>query len=504
MASKRKAAVLKTTNKDKGNKDAATFRSRKRQAITKEHVLTVKAPENIVWERRLGGRNDHIHFMNSKPKSQNQYIQELNAAQQSGTLFGEAKKTFYEFLGEHRLQDYVNVKQKSQQWLSLRYGRFTGSIASSLVGHNSHDNPLPACNKVIKKIPRPELELEGTNNHEFNDDGEHEKYESKRFKAFKVEAMEWGAAKEAYASQCYCTYQYEQCTKAYRRQRLEWVKNGFQIQDWKTFQYREVKFPVLDFKQDPVVEIRNWSFLRDTKVHRGISPDGILVINGIVLCCIEIKCPFAQKHAIHACFEASYYDQLQCEIYLLKQYWPSIQCIDYINWSPTQWTLDTFVFDQDYFMNWYLPREARMYFSVFLPKIVAFFLVKFKQKHFAAQQVDEILQFETPETMAKVQNQFRNFLFLSIFGPDAKQQEKNGEKEAEEENPFDKEFGSVREKTKEAEDDNIDSTDVANPQQLANAPVALESDKKIEATETESEYFVPPLPFTLFAPEGNN
>jgi hypothetical protein len=392
--------------------DAATTGDKKQKIECK---LSVK-PLEVIWsEIKLDGAQTHFDIMSSAAiQSYEDYIHELRSRNKIHALC-VVQVWFLEFMEARDPEKGVHLKQKTKVWLAFRAGLATGSVAPGLVGHNHYSHTLSQAKKLAKALLETSLSsfsaadipIKKKNTSSLLDDDDQEAAvddEEERAK-FGGLAQEWGSAKESYSAHCYCQEQYEQCVRAYRQQRKNWLENNHRLSAWKSFTFRNKVFPVTNPLRDPTVEIRNWSFLRSHLFIRGISPDGVLVINGVPCGGVEFKCPYAQRQKLHLVFHNGYYDQLMCELHVLQSYWPSIEWIDYVNWTPTAWTWETFFFNEVYFYKWFLPRESRSYFKVVLPRMCSSLLLKYKKQ----RKVDDSTTWSA-ETMMKQKSQFFQFL----------------------------------------------------------------------------------------------
>jgi len=232
--------------------------------------------------------------------------------------------------------------QKSAQWLWARTARLTGSHTSIAVGHQR--------GTPIMKGP----------------------YESIYFKFKGNKASMWGSGKEVYATQCYCNDLKRLVTEVFREQRRSGAiqatmedgeNNGF-------FIFRNQQIPVANINDEPSVEIRHYGLLIDPwNHHRGVSPDGIVCINGVVVGVLEVKCAYAQEKSLYVNIKPYYIDQIMSELYLGHLYWPTAHWVDFVVWSPQHFTVDTFTFDAPYYYGWYAPRELKYYFRIYLKTI---------------------------------------------------------------------------------------------------------------------------------------
>lgn len=229
--------------------------------------------------------------------------------------------------------------QKSAQWLWARTARLTGSHTSIAVGHQR--------GTPIMKGP----------------------YESIYFKFKGNRASMWGSGKEVYATQCYCNDFNRIVTNVFREQR----RSG-QIQETMEdgehngyFIFRNQKIPVADINDEPSVEVRHYGLLIDPwNHHRGVSPDGVVFINGLAVGVLEVKCAYAQDKSLYVNIKPYYIDQIMSELYLGHLYWPTAHWVDFVVWSPQHFTVDTFTFDAAYYYGWYAPRELKYYFRIYL------------------------------------------------------------------------------------------------------------------------------------------
>ncbi len=231
------------------------------------------------------------------------------------------------------LQTISRFPQKSAEWKWARNGRITGSATGPAIGYHRKSPALKAAWASI-------------------------------YTTFKGCApTEWGSGKEVYAVRCYIEDLNRLVSKVFRAQR----KSGI-VAKTNTFVFRGQTIPVPDINCDPIVSIRHYGLLIDPWNHfRGVSPDGIIVINGVVAGCLEVKCPFGKQKSLYPIIPKYYFSQLQCEMYISRIFWPDVRWLDFVVWSPYGWTCETVPFEEDWFNNYYAPRELRYYFSAYLP-----------------------------------------------------------------------------------------------------------------------------------------
>jgi hypothetical protein len=289
---------------------------------------------------------DHLAFLASAaPASRGAALRSM----------GELERLIYEFLvvlvPAGLLRRIWQFPQKSAAWLWARTGRITGSSTGNAVGHNRGTPVLKVAYEAV-------------------------------FAKFKGNiASEWGAGKEVYAVQSYVNDLNRLVTREFRDQR----RRGLVVQrrdaaraagggsgdrgcGW--FAFRNQRVPVPDVDADPIVEVRHYGLLIDPWNHqRGVSPDGVVFVNGVAVGILEIKCPFAKNKSLYVNIKQYYFDQLMCELYIGHLYWPTCHWLDFVVWAPQAFTVDTYTFDAAYFFGWFAPRELRYYFALHLTTV---------------------------------------------------------------------------------------------------------------------------------------
>jgi hypothetical protein len=228
--------------------------------------------------------------------------------------------------------------QKSGPWLWARTGRLTGSHTGVAVGHQR--------GTPVMRGP----------------------YESTYMKFKGNKASMWGSGKEVYATQCYVNDLKRLVTTVFREQRKSGAIQATMADGEHDgyFIFRNQKIPVADINDEPSVEVRHYGLLIDPWNHnRGVSPDGVVFINGVAVGVLEVKCP-DQGRSLYLNIKPYYFDQIMSEMYIGHLYWPTIHWVDYVVWSPRNFTVDTFTFDARYYYGWYGPRELKYYYRLYL------------------------------------------------------------------------------------------------------------------------------------------
>lgn len=122
---------------------------------------------------------------------------------------------------------------------------------------------------------------------------------------------------------------------------------------------------------------------------RGVSIDGLVVINGVATHVLEIKCPWAGGQTYLYLLEPQYYyPQSQDAMYTMRRYYPGINSCDRITYSPNfGFIVDTHVLDAHWYLSWYAPRILRYFFCpyqtvmTFLPRLTESALYRFHKQH---------------------------------------------------------------------------------------------------------------------------
>jgi hypothetical protein len=76
-------------------------------------------------------------------------------------------------------------------------------------------------------------------------------------------------------------------------------------------------------------------------------------------------------------------------LYIANRFWPSIRWLDFVVWSPRNFTVDTYVFDTEYYFKYYAPRELKYYFGLYLPTLaerVLYLAQQISDSRFPAKQ----------------------------------------------------------------------------------------------------------------------
>jgi hypothetical protein len=268
----------------------------------------------------------HQDFLKLPPITRGDALREMNSTE----------KMIFEFLiiltPLFLLAKIWQFPQKSVAWLWARKGRITGSTTGTAVGHQRGKPILTAA------------------------------YES-CWVGFKGnQASRWGSGKEVYATQCYANDLQRLVTEVFRAQRKagDVQRNGY-------FIFRNQPITVQDINRDPRVEVRHYGLLIDPWNHqRGVSPDGVIFINGQACGVLEVKCAYSKDKSLYINIKEYYYTQLMSELYLTNIYWPTIKWLDFVVWSPEHFTVDTYTFDARFYFTWYGPRELKYYFRLYL------------------------------------------------------------------------------------------------------------------------------------------
>lgn len=275
----------------------------------------------------------HDLFLRRKPKTRTDYLNGMTYLERM--LFEKAVL----FRNPDSCLQILTHKQKSHRWLWSRQGRITGSVSGSCVGQNPYCRVLKSAWESVYQVKYKD-----------EDDKKQE------------EAPKWGEDHETQAAQDYLNDLNKHVQNKYSEAKRE---------EKSHFQFRSVSFTTT---REPVVEIRCFNLMIDFENHwRGMSPDGIVFVNGVPVGIIEIKCPYSlqkdTKYYIYPVIKSYYYNQLQSNMYIAHKYFrfPTTPWCDFIVWTPQAFTVEHFEFDADYFLHWYLPRELRFYFEIYLP-----------------------------------------------------------------------------------------------------------------------------------------
>lgn len=330
----------------------------------------------------------HVAFLRRPCKTRLEYLNKMTASER--ILFTELttikKKT--------DIRNIVRCPQRTTEWYRARSGRITASISGASVGLGSKRTPVlcQARDSIYKPFESNPMTIWGTNN-------------------------------ESNAGFDYICDLRRSIHKTYEEQR-DFIASGSTLSGFIEFKYRGQSIPVLNKNELPTVELFLFGFMTDPyNQWRGMSPDGVVVVNGVAIGCVEIKCPFGTPikrgsgggmegdHALYVNIPKYYYPQIQSELYLCQLIWPTVQWIDFIAWSPEHWTLETFLFDAPFFFDWYAKREMRYYFEAYLPMLA---------KQARADFVEKSKTFSKPTTAAaekQLEESFRKFIQTEFIVP---------------------------------------------------------------------------------------
>jgi hypothetical protein len=318
--------VSKTTTANEKNSKEKENETDKDEYSNKSVTATNGGRDSRFYNLNM---NHHLEFLKEPCLSRGSYLQNMT----------ELQRLIFDYLVAIRptklLKEIICFPQKSAQWKWARNGRITGSSTGSAIGYHREYLPLTTAWKSVYTT--------------FNSNV----------------ATEWGSEKEAYAARCYVEDLNRLVSTVFRAQRL----SGY-VKQHGGFEFRGQFIPVTNIDKDPEVAIRHYGLIIDPWCHwRGVSPDGIIEINGVVVGCLEIKCPYAKQHSLYPTLPKYYFTQLQCEMYISRLFWPDVCWLDFVVWSPTHWTCETIPFEEEWFYSYYGPRELRYYFNVYLPAI---------------------------------------------------------------------------------------------------------------------------------------
>lgn len=98
---------------------------------------------------------------------------------------------------------------------------------------------------------------------------------------------------------------------------------------------------------------------------RGVSIDGMIVVNGIPLTVVETKCPYdKEKYGLYWNEPMYYVPQGQDALSTMMRLYPSLAAVQRVTHSPLYGTnIDLYPLDAHWYTDFYAPRELRGYFS---------------------------------------------------------------------------------------------------------------------------------------------
>jgi hypothetical protein len=240
--------------------------------------------------------------------------------------------------------------QKAPDWYIGRKKRMTGSKGPAAVGHNPYTTLFESIEEWVTG-------------------------KSKRDNPYSLKIMQNGSDMEPIARTEYEVQMNQALTSKLSTDWKEFCKRQEQDASLKfQFVFRGVTIPIR-FNSDqqpisPILRVIEKGLLIDKdRRWRGVSLDGIVMIDDIYAWVIEIKCPQKNEGAFYTLTPLYYYDQIENNIWTCMYHYDlKIPMCDFFIFSDQGWSLEPYALDRDYMTKWFLPRESRCFFKGYLPR----------------------------------------------------------------------------------------------------------------------------------------
>lgn len=106
----------------------------------------------------------------------------------------------------------------------------------------------------------------------------------------------------------------------------------------------------------------------------GVSPDGIVSVDGKPFLLLEIKCPFSQRNkrlSPNRYIYSSYFDQINLVMYVFGETIPDFKQCDFFTWTPAESKLERLWYAKDYTEKEMAPECEEWYYRRALPLFAA-------------------------------------------------------------------------------------------------------------------------------------
>jgi hypothetical protein len=243
------------------------------------------------------------------------------------------------------------VDQKAPDWYIGRKKRMTGSKGPAAVGHNPYSTMPEAVEEWVTG-------------------------KSKRDNPYSQKIMQNGTDMEPVARQEYEVQMNEALRSKLTRDWNAYEKSHQQSAQPFVFYFRGIAIPIrYDSQQKPITPvltvIEKGLLIDKDRRWRGVSLDGIVMIDDLFVWVLEIKCPQKSAGAFYTQTPLYYYDQIQNNIWTALYHFDlKLPMCDLFIFSEQGFALEMFELDREYMVKWFLPRESRCFFKAYLPRQV--------------------------------------------------------------------------------------------------------------------------------------
>lgn len=269
--------------------------------------------------------------------------------------------------------EYKYVDQKSEKWQEGRKNAVTGSNTGAFLGHNPYTSILKAVWDYL--FPRANQQ-EAT---------------------AKSSYVIYGCNNEPVAREKYQSYWQKILNRLHKQpDRWVWFENNNAeaknipdilklpkeedepqwVKEVQKRPYLKIRGAYIPMKGDPqkegtwlpveaYVESKLGTLVHPQFKFLRLSPDGVLMLNGIPLVALEIKCSLNGVYKLMPVYHGG---QVTLTNIVVPAHYPTVRCTDYMSYyAGDEYSLATFWIDRDYIKLWVMPRLVKLFFTVMWP-----------------------------------------------------------------------------------------------------------------------------------------
>lgn len=276
--------------------------------------------------------------------------------------------------------EYKYVDQKSDKWQEGRKNAVTGSNTGAFLGHNPYSSTLKAVWDYLfpranqqEAISKSSYVIYGCNN---------EPVARETYRLYWQKILNrWHKQPERWT--WFISRNEKSVLKLPETEtEPEWVKNV------EKRPYMKIRGAYIPLRGDPntpdtwlpieaYVEAKLGTLVHPHYKFLRLSPDGVLLLNGIPLVALEIKCSLNGVYKLMPVYHGG---QVTLTNIVVPAHFPTVRCTDYMSfYAGDEYSLATFWIDPDYIRLWFMPRLIKLFFTVMWPVTCA--------AHFGTQHI---------------------------------------------------------------------------------------------------------------------
>lgn len=264
-------------------------------------------------------------------------------------------------------QEYKYVDQKSDKWQEGRKNAVTGSNTGAFLGHNPYSSTLKAVWDYL--FPRA----------------------NQQESISKSSYVIYGCNNEPVARETYRLYWQKILNRLHKQpERWTWfgkdekgvlkLPDGEREPDWvkdvEKRPYIKIRGAYIPLRGDPntpntwlpieaYVEAKLGTLVHPHYKFLRLSPDGILMLNGIPLVALEIKCSLNGVYKLMPVYHGG---QVTLTNIVVPAHFPTVVSTDYMSfYAGDEYSLATFWVDREFIQLWFMPRLIKLFFTVMWP-----------------------------------------------------------------------------------------------------------------------------------------